>query len=121
MIYHQDFFGGTAARAALVSSSSLLHVRTARPTSPYSPRFLHAMLFLDFTLSIIESELRIVYFCRNRAKEARSRRQFQIYEICCLRNNTLFPIFWKKSAQNKNLKYRVKFYEHLNTSKINFQ
>ena len=93
MIYHQNFFGGAATSAALVSSSSLLHVRTARPTSPYSPRFLHAMLFLDFTLSVIESEFRIVYFCRNRAKEARSRRQFQIYEICYLRDNTFFPIF----------------------------
>ena len=59
MIYHQNFFGGAAAHAALVSSSSLLHVRTARPTSPYSPPFLHAMLFLDFTLSVIESELRV--------------------------------------------------------------
>ena len=73
MIYHQNFFGGAASRTALISSSSLLHVRTARPTSPYSPRFLQAMLFLDFTLSVIESELRIVYFCRNRAKEAPSR------------------------------------------------
>ena len=59
-----------------------VHARTTHTTSPYSPRFLHAMLFLDFTLSVIESELKIVYFCRNRAKEARSRRQFQIYEIC---------------------------------------
>ena len=79
--------------------------KTLEILEPYSPRFLHAMLFLDFTLSVIESEfrygylldtarshnqeeeeeeeeeseLRIVYFCRNRAKEARSRRQFQIY------------------------------------------
>ena len=60
MIYHQNFYGGAAARAALVSSSSLLHARTTRPTSPYSPRFLHAMLFLDFRLSVIESELRIL-------------------------------------------------------------
>ena len=55
MIYHQNFFGGAAARDALVSSSLLLHVRTARPTSSYSPRCHHAMLFLDFTLSVIDS------------------------------------------------------------------
>ena len=61
MIYHQNFYGEAAARAAFVSSSSLLHARTTRPTSPYSPRFLHAMLFLDFTLSVIESEMRILY------------------------------------------------------------
>ena len=96
MIYHQNFYGGAAMRAALVSSSSLLHARTTRPTSPYSPRFLHEMLFLDFTLSVIESELRIVYFCRNRAKEARSRRQFQICEICYLRDNTFFPDILEK-------------------------
>ena len=60
-----------AARAALVSSSSLLHARTTRPTSPYSPRFL-AMLFLDSTLSVIESKLRIVFFstpCKRGAKQ----------------------------------------------------
>ena len=53
--------GKAAARAALVSSSLLLHARTTRPTSPYSPRFLLAMLFLDFTLSVFESKLRIVF------------------------------------------------------------
>ena len=40
-----------APRSALVTSSSLLHARTTRPTSPYSLRFL-AMLFLDFRLSV---------------------------------------------------------------------
>ena len=32
-----------------------------------------------------------------------------------------FSDILKKSTWNKNLKYRVKFYKHLNTSKINFQ
>ena len=40
----------------------LLYERTIRPTSPYSPRFLLAMLFLDFTLYFIQSKLRIVFF-----------------------------------------------------------
>ena len=40
--------------------------------SPYSPRFLHAMLFLDYTLSVNDSKLRIVFLstpCKRGAKE----------------------------------------------------
>ena len=58
----------------LVSSSLLLHARTTRPTSPYSPRFLLAMLFLDFTLSVFESKLRIVFWstpCKRGAKQTK--------------------------------------------------
>ena len=47
--------------AAFVPSLSFLRARTTPPTSPYSPRYLLAMLFLDFTLSVFESELRIVF------------------------------------------------------------
>ena len=42
---------------------------------------------LRFQLSSRNWEL---YFSRLRAKEARSRRQFEMYEICYLRNNTFF-------------------------------
>ena len=44
---------------------------------------------LDFRLSFIEAKLRNV-FSRLRAKEARRRRQFQIYRICSYGNNTSF-------------------------------
>ena len=83
MIYYQNFFGGAAARAALASSSSLLHVRTARPTSPYSPRFLRAMLFLDsrFQLSSWNWELCISVEAVQKRREAVDNFKFTKYVI----------------------------------------
>ena len=90
--------GKAAARAALVCpccprSCQLLHAWMS-PTSPYSPRFLLAMLFLDSRCRFSSRNWEL-YSSRLRAKEARSRRQFRIYEICYLRNNTFFRYFGK--------------------------
>ena len=68
----------------------------------------------------ISSRHQELCFSQLRVKQARSRRQSHIYEICSKEITLLFLIFWEKSALNKHLKDPAKFYKDVNKFKSNF-
>ena len=83
----------TTGCAAFVSSSSFLRARTAPPTSPYSPRFLLAMLFFDFMLSVRESKLRIVFFSTPCKRDGKQTTNFEFTKYLVIELILLFQYF----------------------------
>ena len=103
-------------RAAFVSSSSFLRARTAPPTSPDS-RFLLAMLFLDFMLTV-RVEIENCIFLDSVQKRREADDNFEITKYVVIELILLSSIFLKKSAWFEHLKSPTKLYKDFHTWKI---